>query len=304
MSFMVSDSFYNEEIRNGYTITKKQKKIWAIELDLVSKLLNVCERHGIKIIAMSGTLLGCVRHRGFIPWDDDLDVALPRKDFEKLIKVASEEFSYPYFFQTAETDRRYFCGYARLRNSETTGIISYTPSVNYNNGIYIDIYVLDGYADNKVSDFLYTVKRNILEKVMRLFTYERGDNNNGRILSSIKIFLKSVVLKYFRYEDILKKYKIHMNKYCNSERIGLQTHKKKERSKYWVRRSDFDSIEYLDFEMIKLPVPKNYDEILTHIYGNYMELPSIQERGKWHENMIYFDPDISYKEYLKKVYRS
>ena len=186
----------------------------------------------------------------------------------------------------------------------TTGAISFTPSVEYNNGIYIDIYVLDGYPEYKMEYALYIAERDILEKILRLFNYEKGDNNNGRFLSFIKIILKKIVCKYFEYDKVLNKYKKHMGKYFRSKRIGLQTHNKMERKKYWVRRTDFDLIEYMDFEMIKLPVPKNYDEILSHIYGNYMEFPPERERGAWHEEMIHFEPDISYKDYFRSQHKS
>ena len=134
------DDFFAPEVRCGYEVSEKNKKVWAILLDLVVELERVCKKYNITMYADAGTLLGTVRHQGFIPWDDDIDIALKRKDYEKLCKVASKEFKHPYFFQTAYTDDHCFRGHAQLRNTETTGIVFLDHGMPYNKGIFIDIF--------------------------------------------------------------------------------------------------------------------------------------------------------------------
>ena len=95
----IPNGFFEEEERNGYVITKKRKEIWAVEIDMLLKFIYVCEKHNLKYFADSGTLLGAARHNGFIPWDDDIDVAMLRKDYDKFCKIAINEFKYPYFFK-------------------------------------------------------------------------------------------------------------------------------------------------------------------------------------------------------------
>ena len=124
------------EVRDEYYVSEKQKKIWNVQLELLQKLKEVCLKYDIKFFLIWGTLLGSIRHKGFIPWDDDMDVALARSEYERLCLIAREEFKDPFFLQTAETDQEYFIGYARLRMSSTTGIIKENYSRNYNNGIY------------------------------------------------------------------------------------------------------------------------------------------------------------------------
>ena len=100
LDIRLPEQFLNEEIRYGYTITRQMKEVWAVELDLLNKLLEVCKKHNISVFASGGTMLGAVRHKGFIPWDDDIDMMMFREDYEKLCLVAPLEFRYPYFFQT------------------------------------------------------------------------------------------------------------------------------------------------------------------------------------------------------------
>ncbi len=83
LKIKLPDGFLDEEVRCDYTITHEMKKIWAVELDLLEKLLNVCKKHGIKIFASGGTLLGAIRHKGMIPWDDDIDMMMFR-EFRKM----------------------------------------------------------------------------------------------------------------------------------------------------------------------------------------------------------------------------
>ena len=136
--------FLEEEVRCDYTVSKEMKKVWAVELDLLSEFQRVCKLHDLKYSVCGGTLLGAIRHKGFIPWDDDIDVMMMRDEYEKLCKLA-DEFKHPYFFQTEETDPGSLRGHAQLRNSETTGILKRELKFKrpFNQGVFIDIFPLD-----------------------------------------------------------------------------------------------------------------------------------------------------------------
>ena len=144
------DGFLDEEVRCGYTITPKLKKIWAVELDLMSEFARVCDKYDIKWSVAFGTMLGVIRHKGFIPWDDDVDIMLERKEFEKLVQVAPKAFKHPYFFQYALNARKTFMTHARLRNSLTTGYVTGHPKEGYNNGIYLDIDCMDASPQSRI----------------------------------------------------------------------------------------------------------------------------------------------------------
>ena len=138
-----NDNFLNEEVRDGYLVSKNMKKVWLIELDLLSQFIKLCNKYNLRYWVGFGTLLGAVRHKGFIPWDDDMDVWMPREDYDNLLKYGNSDLRDPYFLQTTLNDDDYYCSFARLRNSNTTGILV-SHRNRCNNGIYMDIYPLDG----------------------------------------------------------------------------------------------------------------------------------------------------------------
>jgi len=96
----MQDDLSGDEVRCGYKVSSEMKKIWSIELDLARKLKEVCEKYHLRFYMQAGTLLGAVRHQGFIPWDDDMDFVMPREDFDILESIAHKEFTEPYFLQT------------------------------------------------------------------------------------------------------------------------------------------------------------------------------------------------------------
>lgn len=301
--YAIPPDFYNEEIRCGYNIKNNVKKIWAIQLDLLDHLLSVCKKYEIRIFVFAGTLLGAVRHKGFIPWDDDIDVCLLKDDYEKLLSVASQEFSWPYFFQTAFTDRRFHIGYARLRNSTTTGFIPYNDDINYNNGIFIDIFILNGYEENKIKLGIQMAQLHFVEKLIHSYYA------NIKLKSGIKKYImwmtKYIVNHFVSYNCLIKKYYEIQCRYDNTaDKVSLLTHDKNFMQKYWCNKGDLEEVAYMSFENIYVPVPVNYDNILKNMYGNYMEFPPLDKRGKWHENIIFFEPDLPYMKFMRRNYNN
>lgn len=296
------NSFFKREIRNDYEVSEKLKKIWAVEIDLLNELLSVCNKHDIKVVVWAGTMLGTVRHQGCIPWDDDIDVALDRENYEKLLKIAPLEFKNPYFFQSALTDKEFFITYARLRNSSTTGIVTGNESTTYNNGIYIDIFPLDGYPEKEAEYRKFIYIKNIYERLLTFYNYP---DTKTSIKTVTKILLRKALKKIVSYNSIYQSYLKHMSRYSgNSSKIGMLCHPKYFRDRYFCNAEDLNDVVWMPFEMIKVPVPSNYDAILTNTYGDYMSFPPAEERGSWHEDKITFDPDIPYKEYFKRLYEN
>lgn len=139
-----------EEVRNGFTVSEKRKRVWLKELECLELFRNICEKHSLTWFVIGGTLLGAIRHGGFIPWDDDLDVAMPRADYKKFLNIASKELQPPFYLQTAGSDKEFYCGFSRIRNAETTALIhnQWTAKSKAINGIFLDIFPFDCVPDS------------------------------------------------------------------------------------------------------------------------------------------------------------
>ena len=290
---VISESFFEPEIRCSFEVTAARKKIWAIELDLLSKLNDVCKRHDLTYFLFDGSLLGAVRHNGFIPWDDDLDVAMPRADYEKLLRLESE-FSYPYFLQSPWTDKGYFYSFSKLRNSRTTFVSKQFRHERFNQGIMVDIFAIDDW---------------------------RTAGNGGEIFAEInRLAYDNSTYMRMRNPDLGEADRLRCEKYngmdplraCERMRELGMTYSGKETNSmcrnciglYGYNRNvfnkdDFKSVICLDFEGRKVPVPIGYDHILTTVYGDYMKLPPLEDRDGGHSFAI-VDPDTPYIEYLGK----
>lgn len=290
----IDESFYVEEVRDEFLVTLERKHIWAVQLDLLNHFINVCQQHDIKCFVIWGTLLGAARHKGFIPWDDDVDVALLREDYEKLKTLSPGTFSYPYFLQNAYTDKKYFMSYSRLRRSDTTGIVVGSESKEYNNGIFIDIYPLDAIPESKCRRFKKRFFTNLYAGIARAKLLKNGAS----------ISLKQRILKILSfscsYVLCCKKHEAWCSRYNDKyDEIGLFYHSSLVK-KYHFNRKCAKDITFVPFEMLMVPVPKEYREVLNTVYGDYMKFPPVLERGKWHDGQIIYNPFIPYKEYIEK----
>ena len=290
------DRFLEPEVRFGFEVPAKLKKIWAIQLDLLHKLLDVCTKHDIKVSVFAGTLLGAVRHNGFIPWDDDCDVCMDRANFNKLLSLPPETFEAPYFLQTGFSDSKFFCPYARLRNSETTGAIVGEDYPDYNNGIYLDIYVQDGFSYNRFAVF---VQRKMKSLTWEILTELSG---NQRVCLSFVIWMVHLLRPVWALIGRDRIIKMH-NKILaaftkRTDRLANLTHDQDVFSRYWQRKDEVSTLVQIKFEHLIVPAPKKYHDVLMRIYGNYMEPPPVSSRGRWHQDQILFDPDTPYKKFL------
>ncbi len=296
ISIELPDHFLDAEVRSGYPVPVKLKKIWAIHLDLLSHFLDVCARNDIKVSVFAGTLLGVVRHRGFIPWDDDCDVCMDRENFNKLLALPTDTFPPPYFLQTGFSDKRFFCPYARLRNSMTTGAIVGEDYPDYNNGIYLDIYVQDGYSYNVVAVFL---QRKFKSLIWEILTEIAGDRIECRGIVIKIIHAMRPLLRLIGHDRFVRLHnKVLASLSRTTDRIANMTHDQNVFSKYWQKKDEVKDIVWLPFEHLKVPVPAKYHDVLTRIYGNYMQPPPANSRGKWHQDQILFEPEIPYVKYL------
>lgn len=297
-------NFLDEEIRCGFTVSKELKEVWAVELDLLAEFDRVCKKHKIQYIASGGTMLGAVRHHGFIPWDDDIDIMMMRDEYEKLCKIAPSEFKHPYFFQTEDTDPGFMRFFARLRNSETTAIQEFEgiSHFRYNQGIFIDIFPMDAVTEDKeLFEKQYQDGKAVKKKIFKANIWGHHLPYTKTLGYKIK---KHIIIPLFgnlieKHFNANKLYHQFMDICCryngeNTEYVTLFCFEFKN-NKHYIKRKDMDDIIDIDFEFLKIPIIANYDEALRWKYGNYTELV---KDPNYHGDII-FDTNIPYKEYLK-----
>lgn len=286
-----NETFFKEETRCDFLVTEKRKKIWHAEIQLLIKLDEVCKKHHLTYFVEYGTLLGAVRHQGFIPWDDDIDVVMFRDDYEKFQEIAPREFSSPYFFQSSYTDLM-LCAFSKIRDSRTTAIEFPDVEPEFNQGIFIDVFPYDDVPDNK------NFSSNILDIQSEIWlTIIKPDEILQCLANGIQFTLSADILY-----DLLKlpvKQRLqqfeafNLSHFGKSENVNLITteifHGTPSRKKEW-----YSDIIYLPFEYITVPAPAGYDQILTRIYGNYHVFA---QNGSLHQG-IFYDPDTPYSYYV------
>lgn len=306
LNIQLPKGFLEEEIRCGYKITKKMKEVWAVEIDLLCELLRVCNKHNINIFASGGTLLGAIRHKGMIPWDDDIDMMMFRQDYDKLCEVASVEFRKPYFFQTEYTDAGSLRGHAQLRNSNTTAILESetVEGVNFNQGIFIDVFPLDSVIEDKTlrkkQGNMVTKYRRLAYKCARLSTRYNPNITKGikgRIKNSIypisKILLDYINAEeyfYERFEKACQRYNCVNTNVVSTLSLDFYN------TSFYKNRKDFEEIIYVPFEFITIPVGKKYDHALKKRYGDYHCIV----KSKSLHGRIFFDTEKPYTEYIER----
>lgn len=287
---LITQDYLKKETICDFLVDEKRKKIWAVELDLLHEFDRVCRKHQLKYYLMFGSLLGAVRHGGFIPWDDDVDVGMLRDDYEKLL-LLKKEFQKPYFLQTPYTDEGYFYSYAKIRNSNTTGLTTNFQYQRINWGMMLDIYPLDKF----VWDGAEERYKAISELATDNSNYMRKSQPNPSQNEKERIASYSGRNPLDNYEEIQRISTQFNNTKSDLLSVSSLTLYSLERNVF--QKKDFDGIEYHEFEGFQFPIPKGYDRILNTIYPNYMKLPPINQRGEWHGNVI-FDPDKPYTDYL------
>ena len=289
----ITEQFLQEEIRNGYTVTQEIKKVWAIELDLYREIKRVCDKYRLKVWVAFGTLLGAIRHDGFIPWDDDFDIWMPREDYEKLLSLGTTEFKKPYFLQTTLNDNDYYSAFARLRNSNTTGILNVSRRNACNNGIFVDIFPLDGAPKNRKEAKRRLFINHTRNVIAHAYVYNINPHPMARMTNRI-LHLPFIPYDYKRAYKVVNRY---AQKYTwkDSSYVGMMAFPWKYSAYFVFRKKYFKNTIMHKFEFLEVPVPSDYNSILEERYGDYMEFPPLEERGMWHE--FEFAPDIPYKEY-------
>jgi len=281
------------EVGVEYKVSDKMKRIWQVQLDLLRVLAELCEKHQLQYFMIYGSLLGAVRHQGFIPWDDDADIAMPRADYEKLKNIAATELGESYFLQTMENDPEcFYGGYMRLRNSETTGISRADFGKSCNNGIWIDVLPLDVCTMDQQK--LQSKARKI--KFWQSLLYAKVYGKAAERFYKMPAWEKSGycwLAKLWSHRFLCRQLQAAITAYteCESEYLAIFTHF----GKYQIfDKRDFSAGVNLSFENMRLPAPKGYKRCLEMSMGrDYMNYPPLAQRKPHHAGI--FSPHIPFQ---------
>ena len=316
------ENIEQDEIRDGFLVTSHRKKLWNVQIDLINEFSRVCKKYNLRWFAVAGTLLGAARHKGYIPWDDDVDIGLLRPDYEKFRQVAPHEFQYPYFFDawynyrtgdcdTSAADEQIYplisfeeckkipAGQPRfpmikIRNS-STAMIELPSRKNVNQGIWIDIFPIDPvppFTDDK-QNINFEIARVLLAGIQYPEQIEKMIENGQSVVippEQMKNFLNFTHRKkVLFYENFL------LENFSSSEYVSdFLTHSIDKNFKS-LESSIFDDVIYLPFEKIQVPAPMKYEKYLTQKYGDW-RTPIFTHN---HVHEMFYSADIPYEEFFK-----
>lgn len=268
------------------------RRVQLAQLSIAKEIKRICNDNGIEYFLDSGTLLGAVRHKGFIPWDDDMDIGMTRENYDKFIEAAKSGLKEEYFLQTWETDKNYPMPFAKIRLNGTKYVENVFEKAQMHQGIYVDVFPYDIWPDKKGRQKKLWRKRLYLQSMIMMKCHYLKFKSD----KAWKYFLKAVMFTFIRFlslfhskRSLIKRYEKEARKFSalGGESVYEQTVNFK--FGYWVVPSECieNSIELL-FEDETFKCPQEYDKYLTEVYGDYMTLPPEEKRAVGH-NIIEVD---------------
>lgn len=261
-------------------------------LEMLKDIDIVCKRHRISYQLFAGTALGAVRHHGFIPWDDDVDIIMSRSEYERFFKEAAKDFDETLYFAQQEHSAHWPMPYSKLRRNNTTCIEKYYPKdLKTHQGVYVDIFPCDNLSDcTLMRKIQFCVSKIIIAKSL----YARGYETNSVIKKLFMQVCRMFPLKGLKAICIRKK--DQKSQLVHTFFGAGSKYEKNIFPRAWIEQS----VE-MQFEDGVFPVSAYYDELLTKLYGDYHALPNPEDR-KCKEHVAILDLEHSYEAHLSELH--
>ena len=266
--------------------TDDLKKLQAVEIEILNEIKRICEKHSLRYCLIGGTLLGAVRHQGFIPWDDDLDIVMPRSDYERFCDICSTDLNQGYYLHSIKTDKKYWLSFAKIRKKDTIFDEQNIAHLDVPKGIYVDIFPLDySKGENSKGQAFRTF---FIKQIGRGIIAKKGiGEKNSRKFKVRRFLFKPFSIEFlFKLQTYLMKRVKNGSCYVN---FGSNYNTKKQT----MPVEFYEPYTFLAFGNGEYPVPQKYSEVLTRIYGDdYMELPPEEKRITHKPVRLYFGDEI------------
>lgn len=283
---------------SSVVLTAEQSaKLKQCQLAILKAFAEVCDKLGLTYFLEGGTLLGSVRHGGFIPWDDDIDVIMLRTDYERFCADGQALLPEYYFLQTIYTDPEYTANFAKIRDSRTTYIETTLAKKHINHGVYIDILVLDFYPQQQRRKAFLEFRWNIMKARQSIDYYRPNEGWTAKrvartVLGNLARVFYPSVSKMIRKRVSMIQSVPEGAFVCNYS--SVYGRKAIQPAEWYAETCE------LEFEGERFTAPKMWHEVLTHFYGDYMTPPP-PEQQVGHHYALAVDTERPYTEYVEKL---
>lgn len=262
---------------------KTLKKLQQTEIDMLADIIDICEKYDINYFGIYGTLIGAIRHNGFIPWDDDMDIGMFREDYEKFEKVFDRELGDKYDLMTPLREKGFASTVIKVEKKGTKFVPECSKKMKCKQGIFIDIFIYDKVSSDQKLYQKQAKKTRFLARLIFL----AGSPDPEIPLKGITKVAAEIICKSVHY--LLKIVPgIHVFLYKKFEKYSTMANGEEtdiyvmfqdnEPDKSIAKKSDILPCKQIAFDGVQMSIPQNYDDVLRKRYGEYMTLPPVAER--------------------------